>query len=73
MKIAGILIIVIGLIDLIGSYAGFDLWTGFLGLELPELLWKYSPYIEMGIGYFLFNFASKSDESEEDVETAAAE
>ncbi len=62
MKIVGIILIVIGLIDLIGSYTGFDLWGGFIGIELPELLWTYSSYIEMIIGYFLFNMGAKDTE-----------
>jgi hypothetical protein len=70
VKILGILLIVIGLIDFGGSYAGFDLWGGFLGIQLPELLWKFSAYIEMIIGYFLFNLGSKSDEGEESVASA---
>lgn len=62
MKVAGIILIVIGLIDLIGSYTGFDLWGGFLGIQLPDLLWKYSSYIALIAGYFLFNFGSKGTE-----------
>ena len=62
MKIAGILIIAIGLIDLIGSYAGFDLWGGFLGIQLPELLWKFSSYIEIAIGYGLIKLGTTAAE-----------
>ena len=60
MKFLGIILIVIGLVDLGGSYMDFDLWGGFVGIELPELLWKYSGYIEIAIGGFLFNMASDS-------------
>ena len=66
MKIAGIIIIAIGLIDLIGSYAGFDLWGGFLGLQLPDLLWTYSSYIEIAIGYVLMTMGSKSEDDAEE-------
>jgi len=72
MKIAGIIVILIGLVDLIGSYTGFDLWGGFLGIDLPDLLWKYSSYIELAIGYGLFNFGSSSSEEESETETAEA-
>jgi hypothetical protein len=65
LKIIGILLFVIGLVDLIGSYTGFDLWTGFLGIELPELVWRYSAYGELGLGYLLFSFGSKSEENAE--------
>ena len=71
MKIAGIIFILIGLVDLIGSYTGFDLWGGFLGLDLPEFFWTYSAYIEMILGYLLFNFASKGEETEAEVEANA--
>lgn len=64
MKIAGIILIAIGLIDLIGSYAGFDLWGEVIGVELPDFLWKYSSYIEMIVGYSLFNLGSESVEED---------
>ena len=68
MKILGIILIAFGLVDLLGSYAEFDLWGGFLGIDLPEMLWKFSSYIELIIGYALFNFSSNS---EEELETEA--
>ncbi|EDP60802.1 hypothetical protein [Vibrio sp. AND4] len=64
MKYLGMLIIAFGLIDLIGSYTGFDLWGGFIGIELPDLLWKYSSFIEMGLGGFIINLASKMENKE---------
>ena len=62
MKIAGIFIIIFGLTDLIGSFTGFDLWGDFIGANLPDLLWQYSAYIEMALGYFLTTLDSKSTE-----------
>ena len=62
MKILGIILIAFGLVDLIGSYLEFDLWGGFLGIQLPEVVWSYSSYIEIVIGYLLFNFGSKEPE-----------
>ena len=70
MKIFGIIFIAIGLVDLVGSYADFDLWGGFLGIQLPELLWKYSSYIEIAIGYGLINFAPKGETEEAETSTA---
>lgn len=69
MKIAGIFLIIIGLVDLIGSYSGFDLWGGFLNIQLPELLWRYSAYIELLAGYFLFKGINSKSATE--VEEAA--
>ncbi|WP_223787499.1 hypothetical protein [Marinicella meishanensis] len=66
LKIFGILLIVFGAVDLIGSYSGFDLW-GRLGVTLPDLLWKYSSYIEIGLGLLLFNIggAQPADDAED--------
>ena len=61
MKIAGYLIIAFGLVDLIGSYAGFDLW-GSLGITLPEVVWRLSSYGEIALGYFLISLGSRSEE-----------
>lgn len=66
MKIAlivvGILLIVFGLVDLIGSFAQFDLW-GTLGIQLPDVIWSFSAYIELALGFFLckLGFASSED------------
>ena len=61
MKIVGILIIVFGLVDLIGSFTGFDLW-GTIGIQLPEVIWRYSAYIEIAIGYGVMNFFGSDEE-----------
>lgn len=45
----GGLLFVIGLIDLFGSFGGFDLW-GTMGIHLPGVLWEYSAYIEILAG-----------------------
>ena len=62
MKIIGIILIAIGLVDLIGSYAEFDLWGGFLGIDLPEFLWNISSYIEIGLGYGIMSLGSNDSE-----------
>ena len=61
MKIAGIFLIIFGLVDLIGSYTGFDLW-GSMGIILPDALWTYSSYIELIGGYLLFNMGSSASD-----------
>ena len=68
MKIAGFIFIAIGLLDLIGSYTGFDLWGGYLGIELPEFLWKISSYIELAIGYGLIKLGSGNAEATAEAE-----
>ena len=54
LKIIGVLLFVMGLVDVIGSYMDFDLWGGVFGIELPEVVWRYSAYLELLAGYLLF-------------------
>lgn len=61
MKIIGILLIIFGVVDLVGSFAQFDLW-GTIGIQLPDVIWKYSAYIEIALGYLLFNLGGGEDE-----------
>ena len=58
MTIAGIILIVFGVIDFGGSWFGFDLWGGFLGVDLPDLVWQFSAYAEIALGYFLMQMSS---------------
>ena len=50
--VLGGLLVVFGLVDLIGSFAGFDLW-GTMGIQLPDIIWSFSAYIEIALGFFL--------------------
>lgn len=59
MKIIGGLLIAFGLVDVIGSFAGLDVWGEWIGVNLPEAIWSFTAYIEMGLGYFLFRLGSK--------------
>ncbi|MFW5426053.1 MAG: hypothetical protein ACKE8G_04375 [Methylophagaceae bacterium] len=63
LKIIGMLLMAFGATDLIGSYAGFDLW-GTLGIQLPDAIWQYSSYIELGLGYVLMKLGGSSDDAE---------
>lgn len=58
MKIAfiivGSILVLFGLADLVSSFMEIDLWGGVLGIQLPDIIWKFSAYIEMLIGYLLF-------------------
>ena len=66
LKIVGFIFIAIGLVDMIGSWTGFDLWTDFIGVDLPPAIWQFTAYIEIGIGYFLLKLGSgKSDPVQE--------
>ena len=55
MKIIGGLLIAFGLLDMIGSFTGLDVWGEWIGVNLPEAIWSFTAYIEIGIGYLLFN------------------
>ncbi len=66
MKYLGILIILFGLVDMAGSYMDFDLWTDFIGVELPPIVWKFSSYAEIAIGYAIMSLGSNKDEDEEE-------
>lgn len=72
LMILGGLIIAFGLVDLAGSYANFDLWGGIIGIQLPEMVWKYSSYGEIVVGVLLFKAgnAMSKDTSEEAIENA---
>ncbi len=67
MAAVGLVVILFGLIDVIGSFVGFDLWRDFIGwTDMPELLWQLSGYAEMFVGYFLLNMGG-DEEAEEAV------
>ena len=70
MALGGILV-VFGLVDLVGSFAGFDLW-GTIGVQLPDIVWRFSAYIELAVGYMLFRAGKGAVETEEEVETENA-
>ena len=64
LKTLGIILIAFGLIDLIGSFAGLDVWTEWINISLPELIWMFTAYIEIGLGYFLLKLGSPQVEEE---------
>jgi len=71
LMVVGGLLVVFGLADLIGSFAGFDLWGGVIGIQVPEMVWKYSAYGEMLIGYFIFKAGVGVSEEVEETSEAA--
>jgi hypothetical protein len=62
LKIIGGLFIAFGLVDMIGSFTELDVWGEWIGLDLPEAIWSFTAYIEMGIGYFLLKLGSNDTE-----------
>ena len=61
-KILGGLLIAFGLVDMIGSWTGLDVWTEWIGVYLPEFIWSFTAYIEIGIGYILLKLGSSDTE-----------
>jgi hypothetical protein len=61
MKIIAIILIIFGGVDLVGSFMDFDLWTTIGWTSMPDILWQYSSYIEIGVGYFLFSMSGKTN------------
>jgi hypothetical protein len=62
LKIIGGLLVAFGLVDMIGSFTGLDVWGEWIGVGLPEAIWSFTAYIEMGIGYFLLKLGSNDTE-----------
>lgn len=62
--IVGGILFLFGLADFISSYAGTDLWGEIIGIQLPEIIWKFSAYAEMLIGYLLFNAGMNTSEDD---------
>jgi hypothetical protein len=58
MAIIGIVLIVFGVVDLVGSFAGFDVWGDWIGVNLPEIIWRFTAWVEIGLGYVLFKAGS---------------
>ena len=58
LRIIGGILVIFGLVDLIGSFAGLDVWTDWLNINLPEAIWSFTAYIELALGYFLFKLGT---------------
>mgnify|MGYP007063687510 CR=1 FL=1 len=59
MAALGLFLVVFGLADVIGSFAGFDIWREYIGwTDMPDMLWRFSGYGETALGYFLMKSAS---------------
>jgi hypothetical protein len=66
MKIIGILLIAFGLADFIGSWSNYDVWHQWFHIEKPEVLGRFSGYIEMALGYFLIRLGAKPTKKTEE-------
>ena len=66
MKIAGLILIIVGIVDVGGSFIGFDLWGQFIGINLPDIIWYCTGYVELGLGFVLFNSEGNGNEIDEE-------
>ena len=61
IKIAGYLLIVWGLLDLVLSFGGTDLWLSVLGINLEGIMYQYSHVGAIIIGGLLTQVGRISD------------
>ena len=61
IKIAGYLLIVWGLLDLVLSFGGTDLWLSVLGINLEGIMYQYSHVGVIIIGGLLTQVGRISD------------
>ena len=61
LKIIGGALVVFGLIDMGGSWAGQDVWGDWIGVQLPAAIWMFTAWIEIGIGSMLFKLGSATE------------
>ena len=66
MKIIGILLVAFGFVDFIGSWNEYDVWKVWFHIEKPEILGRFSAYIEMALGYFLIRLGAKPTKKTEE-------
>lgn len=60
MKIVGIILIVWGVADIGLSWMGTDLY-GEIGIQLPDVIYPFTPFIAMVIGYSIMSIGKSSD------------
>jgi hypothetical protein len=72
MKVIGGLLAAFGLVDMIGSFIGLDVWGEWIRVDLPDAVWSSTAYIEIGIGCLLFNMGSKGPVNVDDDDSQGA-
>lgn len=54
--LSGIFVGIFAIVDVLGSWVGFDLW-GSIGIQLDPFIWMISGYIEFALAWFLLYLA----------------
>jgi hypothetical protein len=60
MKIVGIILIAWGVADIGLSFMGTDLY-GEIGIQVPLVIYSYTPFIAMVIGFSIMSIGKSSD------------
>ena len=58
--IIGWFFVLLGVVDLVGSYSGYDVWGDWIGVVLPEFIWRWTAWLELGLGWFLIKAGAGS-------------
>lgn len=69
MKIIGALLIIWGIADIALSWVGTDLYWE-IGISVPAIIYPFTPFIAMTIGYGLYSIGVSEEESGEGEEEA---
>ena len=65
MKIIGVILILWGIADFGLSWMGTDLYWE-IGINLPELIYQWTPWIAIVIGSAIFSIGEPSKQEEEE-------
>ena len=58
-KIIGVLVVLWGIADLVIGLQGGDLWAQ-IGVQLPDIIWRFSHYIAIIAGATIFGMGVKN-------------
>lgn len=70
IKYLGYALIEWGVLDFGLSYAGANVWMDWLGMELPEAIWRFSGKTAVAVGYGILKLAGGDKTAAEPVEGA---
>ena len=66
LTIVGVILMLWGIADFVLSWVGTDLYWE-IGINLPDWLYRWTPWIALVIGFAIFGISKKVNEEEEEV------
>lgn len=63
MALLGLILIAFGIADFAMSWMGTDVWSDWLGIQLPDWLYPFSAIIEIAIGSQLLKTGDEAEAS----------